>query len=160
MRTFLVFGEPHHNEERSGSRNIVDVPDGEDVEYACLCEAWRDSELGSEFEPPSLTDLDCARQNGETGVILRPLGDTPYDQENSGGASAVIWYHPDADYLNYGFGPSDDGTVDGSSKSENTWISFVPYEPNERRAAELQSLSKAELIDKLLRAECLAGRIV
>lgn len=160
----------HHDSPRSGWSQFVEseaealdvaldggwgVEMSEDVEASRAEAARAIKEADEKFAAlPEGPDNDVLAKTCST-LQARDRGYGGSFEDEDDVQTFVVWRHRDKDgALNWGVGESGEGgDISDTDKRENVWIKVDEWEPKAERKAELEALSKEELVQKLLEME-------
>lgn len=148
MAKLLAVFSHHHDSERSPWRCFVGS-EADALEQALLGE-WQ-----CVLREPAADVLARSKEAGEGGVVAASYDEGYEDDEEGSDENVVVWWekHPEKPGVNWGVGKGD--SLEQTDKRDNVWIHVEGWEPDPKRVAELQSLSKDELVQRLLEVEAL-----
>lgn len=162
----------HHDSERVGWRQFVEseaealdvaldggwgVEMSEDLEASKAEAARAIKEADEKFAalPENPPNDDLVKAHSTLQARDRGYGGSFEDEDEEDVRTFVVWrFRDEKGALNWGVGESGEGgNVNDTDKRENVWIKLEEWEPKAERKAELEALSKEELVQRLLELE-------
>lgn len=105
-----------------------------------LLRAFEARKLGSQVDPGVAFEVEVSDVDSEA----------PYQ--------VVAWYYTEGSPSKLNFGVGIGESVAETDRHENIWITIEEYVPDQERLAGLSSLSREELVERLLLLETISGR--
>lgn len=108
-------------------------------------------DFGMVLREPAADVLARAKEAGRYGTLAKAVDQGYEDDDAEDDGTVVVWFFEEEGKTNWGCGLGS--SVKDTNKRENCWISAKEWVPEAARAAELQSLSKDDLVQRLLEVE-------
>lgn len=145
MSRLLAAFTHHHDSEKRPWRAFVSC-EADAVEQALQ------GEWGLVPREDTAAVLARAKDAGEDGTTARTCCQGDEDTGEDGDSDpVVVWFYHGDDGPNFGCGRGS--SLEDTDKRDNVWIHLEEWVPDAKRKAELESLSKDELVQRLLEVE-------
>jgi hypothetical protein len=148
MAKLLCSFSHHHDSDKSPWRAFVESE-------ADALEQALQGEWGLVLREPAADVLARAKAAGPDGTSARTCcqGDEDLDEEDGDAEDVVVWWeeYPEKKGINWGVGVGS--SLEETDKRDSVWLHVEGWEPDPERKAELEGLSKDELVRRLLEIE-------
>lgn len=151
---YKITSSSHHNTDRPELNCIIES-DPKHIEFDALQHVFDfDTDYIDVNDEYTRADIHAAlkkayKQTKKSPYVSCEITDIFNDVPEEANYQFVLWRIKEDGRLNFGFGQTDDGTINGTNKAENRWVHFEEWKRDEKRYQDLLTKSKEWLANEI-----------